>query len=132
MVGLRQDLRHDACANRPSTLTDREPQLLFHCDRRDEFDRHLHVVARHDHLRSLRQRDRTRHVETDRRARVGAAVPRRNRVRQGPTRCSGAEAQKWRDYDDRHSPLFRRKKTDRGACRQTSVAGYLLPEGVCR
>ena len=31
-----------------------------------------------------------------------------------------------------HSPLFRRKKADRRACRQISVAGYLLPEGVCR
>ena len=28
--------------------------------------------------------------------------------------------------------LFRRKKADRRACRQTSVAGYLLTEGVCR
>ena len=31
-----------------------------------------------------------------------------------------------RDYDDRHSPLFRRKKADRRACRQIPVAGYLL------
>ena len=30
------------------------------------------------------------------------------------------------------SPLFRRKKADRRACRQTPIAGYLLPEGVCR
>ena len=37
-----------------------------------------------------------------------------------------------RDYDDRRSPLFRRKKADRRACRQIPVAGYLLPEGVCR
>ena len=37
-----------------------------------------------------------------------------------------------RDYDDRQSPLFRRKKADRRACRQIPVAGYLLPEGVCR
>ena len=28
--------------------------------------------------------------------------------------------------------LFRRKKADRRACRQIPVAGYLLPEGVCR
>ena len=33
-----------------------------------------------------------------------------------------------RDYDDHHSPLFRRKKADRRACRQIPVAGYLLPE----
>ena len=36
------------------------------------------------------------------------------------------------DYDDRHSPIFRRKKADRRACRQIPLAGYLLPEGVCR
>ena len=30
-----------------------------------------------------------------------------------------------RDYDDHHSALFRRKKADRRACRQTPVAGYL-------
>ena len=29
-------------------------------------------------------------------------------------------------------PFFRREKTDRRACRQIPVAGYLLPEGVCR
>ena len=28
--------------------------------------------------------------------------------------------------------FFRRKKADRRACRQIPVAGYLLPEGVCR
>ena len=32
----------------------------------------------------------------------------------------------------RHSPLFRRKKADRRACRQIPVAGYLPTEGVCR
>ena len=37
-----------------------------------------------------------------------------------------------RDYDDRQSPLFRRKKADRRACRQIPVAGYLPREGVCR
>ena len=37
-----------------------------------------------------------------------------------------------RDYDDRRSPLFRRKKADRRACRQIPVAGYLPTEGVCR
>ena len=31
-----------------------------------------------------------------------------------------------RDYDDRNSPLFRRKKADRRACRQIPVAGDLL------
>ena len=28
--------------------------------------------------------------------------------------------------------FFRRKKADRRACRQIPLAGYLLPEGVCR
>ena len=37
-----------------------------------------------------------------------------------------------RDYDDHQSPLFRRKKADRRACRQIPLAGYLLSEGVCR
>ena len=36
------------------------------------------------------------------------------------------------DYDDHNPPFFRRKKADRRACRQIPVAGYLLPEGVCR
>ena len=37
-----------------------------------------------------------------------------------------------RDYDDHQSPLFRRKKADRRACRQIPVACYLPTEGVCR
>jgi putative tryptophan/tyrosine transport system substrate-binding protein len=36
-----------------------------------------------------------------------------------------------RDYDDHQSPLFRRKKADRRACRQIPVACYLPTEGVC-
>jgi ABC-type uncharacterized transport system substrate-binding protein len=35
------------------------------------------------------------------------------------------------DYDDRQSPLFRRKKADRRARQQASIAGDLFPEGVC-
>ncbi len=31
-----------------------------------------------------------------------------------------------------HSPIFRGTKADRRACRQIPLAGYLLPEGVCR
>jgi putative ABC transport system substrate-binding protein len=42
-----------------------------------------------------------------------------------------AEADR-RDYDDRQSPLFRRKKADRRACGQIPVAGHLLPEGLCQ
>ena len=36
-----------------------------------------------------------------------------------------------RNYDDDRSPLFRRKKADRRACRQIPLACNLLPEGVC-
>src|SRR5262249_30239130 len=36
------------------------------------------------------------------------------------------------DYDDYDPSFFRRKKAHRRACGQISVAGYLLPEGVCR
>src|SRR5262249_37327443 len=35
------------------------------------------------------------------------------------------------DYDHRQSPLFRRKKANRRACRQIPVACHLLSEGVC-
>jgi len=37
-----------------------------------------------------------------------------------------------RDYDDRYSVLSLGKEAARRACRQIPVAGYLLPEGVCR
>ena len=55
---------------------------------------------------------------------------RRQRFRE---RLSNRKAERGgRDYADQHSPLFRRKKADRRACRQIPVAGYLLPEGICR
>src|SRR5919112_603411 len=57
-TSLLQDLGHNACAHRPTTLTDGEAQLLFHGDRRDQLDHHLDVVARHDHLRPLGKLDR--------------------------------------------------------------------------
>src|SRR5438067_2285301 len=53
----RQDFRDDACAYRSAAFSDREAQLLFHGDRRDQLNRHLDVVARHDHLRALCERD---------------------------------------------------------------------------
>src|SRR3712207_6777346 len=55
---LLQNLRDDARAHRPPALADGEAHLLLHRDRRDELDRHGDVVARHDHLRPLRQLDR--------------------------------------------------------------------------
>src|SRR5438067_5439177 len=59
---LLDDLGDDARAYRPPTLPDGEPQLLLHGDRRDQLDRHRHVVARHHHLRPRRQRAHPRHV----------------------------------------------------------------------
>src|SRR5881394_3932296 len=59
---LFQNLRDHTGTYRPPTLTDREAQLLFHRDRRDQLDRHLRVVARHHHLDPGRQLDIARHV----------------------------------------------------------------------
>ena len=36
------------------------------------------------------------------------------------------------DYASLQSPIFRRTKAHRQACRQIPVPGYLFPEGVCR
>src|SRR2546425_6879317 len=47
---LLRDLRDDAGTHRPPPLPDRKPQLLLHRHRRDQVDRHLHVVPRHHHL----------------------------------------------------------------------------------
>src|SRR5215218_6547017 len=59
---LLQDLRDHAGADGATTLADGEPEALVHRDRRDQLDRHLHVVARHDHLHPLGQLHRARHV----------------------------------------------------------------------
>src|SRR2546423_6131967 len=47
---LLRDLRDDAGTHRPPALPDRKPQLLLHRHRRDQVDRHRHVVPRHHHL----------------------------------------------------------------------------------
>src|SRR2546423_417421 len=47
---LLRDLRDDAGTHRPPPLPDRKPQLLLHRHRRDQVDRHRHVVPRHHHL----------------------------------------------------------------------------------
>src|SRR5918996_2087404 len=52
---LLDDLGDDPRAHGATALADREPQALVHGDRRDQLDRHLHVVSRHHHLGSLRQ-----------------------------------------------------------------------------
>src|SRR5438046_7729582 len=41
---LLRDLRGDAGAHRPPPLPNRKPQLLLHRHRRDQLDRHRHVV----------------------------------------------------------------------------------------
>src|SRR5262249_45641061 len=55
-------LRDDAAPHGPPPLPDRDPQLLLHRNRRDQLDRHRHVVAGHHHLHPLRQRAHPRHV----------------------------------------------------------------------
>src|SRR2546422_6827792 len=59
---LLRDLRDDAGTHRPPPLPDRKPQLLLHRHRRDQVDRHRHVVPRHHHLPPRRQRHHPRHV----------------------------------------------------------------------
>src|SRR6476469_1469529 len=52
-----QDLGDPAGAHGATTLADGELQALLHGDRLDEVDLHLGVVAGHDHLGALGQRD---------------------------------------------------------------------------
>src|SRR5688572_29151958 len=59
---LLQDLGHNAGAHRAAAFADRKAQPLVHRDRRDQLDRHLHVVPRHHHLHPRRQLHRPRHV----------------------------------------------------------------------
>ena len=50
---LLGDLRDHSRADGATALADREPKALVHGDRLDQLDRHLDVVARHDHLGPL-------------------------------------------------------------------------------
>src|SRR5687767_7369325 len=52
---LLDDLRDHAPADRPTALANCEAKSLVHRDRLDHLDRHLDVVARHDHLGPLGQ-----------------------------------------------------------------------------
>src|SRR5438034_8215270 len=52
-----KDLGNATGANRAATLTNRELEAFLHRDRLDELHRHAGVVARHDHLGALGQRD---------------------------------------------------------------------------
>src|SRR5438876_3280912 len=52
---LLDDRGHHPRSHGPAALADCEAQALVHGDRLDQLDRHLDVVARHDHLRALGQ-----------------------------------------------------------------------------
>src|SRR4051794_29230150 len=62
MPRLLEDLGDDAGAHGAAAFADRKAQPLVHRDRRDQLDRHLHVVPRHHHLHARRQLHRPRHV----------------------------------------------------------------------
>src|SRR5204863_4507944 len=55
---LLDDLGDDACTHGAPTLADGEPEALIHGDRLDHLDLHVRVVARHDHLLTVRELDR--------------------------------------------------------------------------
>src|SRR5690348_1526254 len=59
---LLDDLGDAAGADGAATLTDGEPEALLHGDRLDQLDRHLGVVAGHDHLGAGGQGHDARHV----------------------------------------------------------------------
>src|SRR6476469_9550271 len=59
---LLDDLGDAARTHGAATLTDGEAQAVLHGDRLDQLDRHLGVVARHDHLGALGEGDDTGHV----------------------------------------------------------------------
>src|SRR5215475_12747040 len=59
---LLDNVRDGPGAYRPSSLSDREPQALFHRDRRDQLDLHRDVVTGHHHLHALRQVRHSCHV----------------------------------------------------------------------
>src|SRR6266536_929619 len=62
VYGLLDDLRNPARTDGTATLPDREAETFLHRDRLDELHSHGRVVARHDHLGALGQRDDTGHV----------------------------------------------------------------------
>src|SRR6266498_2053099 len=59
---LFQDLRDHTGPHRSAAFPNGQAQLLLHCNRRDQLDRHLRVVPRHHHLHPRRQLHRPRHV----------------------------------------------------------------------
>src|SRR5215212_4195912 len=59
---LLDDFGDHARADGPAALADREAEAGVHGDGLDQLDLHLDVVARHDHLRALRQLGDSGHV----------------------------------------------------------------------
>src|SRR5580765_7250815 len=59
---LLDDLGNATRAHGAATLTDGETQAVLHGDRLDQRDRHLGVVARHDHLGALGEGHDAGHV----------------------------------------------------------------------
>src|SRR6266700_4097857 len=54
---IRQNLRHSARADGAAAFADGESLALFHGHRRNHFDLHGDVVARHHHFHSRWERD---------------------------------------------------------------------------
>src|SRR5699024_2157744 len=59
---LLDDLGDAAGANGAGAFADSETQALVHCDRLDQGDGHVDVIAGHDHLGALRQLHNTGNV----------------------------------------------------------------------
>src|SRR5690606_12797978 len=56
VLRLLGDGRDDPGADGAATLTDSETQTVLHRDRLDQLHSQLHVVTRHHHLHTIRQR----------------------------------------------------------------------------
>jgi hypothetical protein len=56
------DACNDTGGYRPAALADSKTQTFFYSDRRDQLDRHLHVVTGHNHLYACRKLYNARNV----------------------------------------------------------------------
>src|SRR5215813_1224431 len=59
---LGNNLRNGTRTDSASAFTNREPQSLLQCHRRDQLDRQTHIVSRHHHLHAFRQLRRSRYI----------------------------------------------------------------------
>ncbi len=57
LENLSHHLGDAACTNGATTFADGEAETLLHGDRGEQLDLDRHVVTRHDHLDTFRQRD---------------------------------------------------------------------------